>query len=237
MRILRTLICFCFVFLLVADLSLAAESSADIPLTANQAQEVRGRILGDNTTPSEDPYIIGHGDILGVEVYGEGDMSLGGEVEGRTGDAASLRGSSDGAEVRIDGRVSLKHIGDIEAVGFTLPQLADYLKELYATVFDDPIVTVVLKQSNSKRYTVMGKVVRPGIYYLDFPISIVQAVARCGGFTEWAKSELTLVRSGPKKNKALFENNTLVFDYDDFLDGENLDKNVLLEPDDILIVH
>lgn len=237
MRILEMLLCSCAALLLIAAPSLAAQSSVDIPLTENLAKDARSRILGSANIPSDDPYVIGHGDILGVEVYGEGDMSLGGQPEGRAGDASALRGSTGGAQVRVDGRVSLMHIGDIEAVGFTLPQMADYLKELYATVFDNPIVTVVLKQSNSKRYTVMGKVAHPGIFYLDFPINIVQAIARCGGFTEWAKSELTLVRSNPVKNKPLFENNTLMFDYEDFLDGKNLERNVLLEAGDIIIVH
>ena len=58
----------------------------------------------------------------------------------------------------MDGRVSLLHLGDVEAVGFTLTQWADYLKVLFATVYEDPVVTVVLEQSYSRRYTVMGKV-------------------------------------------------------------------------------
>ena len=140
-------------------------------------------------------------------------------------------------QVRIDGRISLKHIGDVDAVGFTLTQLADYLKKIYTSVYGDPVVTVVLVQSNSQRYTVMGKVAKPGIFYLDYPINLVQVVARCGGFTEWAKSQVTLVRKDPKKNAELFEGNTLSFDYGDFLDGEKLEKNVLIEPGDIIIVN
>jgi len=149
----------------------------------------------------------------------------------------SLRASGTGVQVRIDGRISLKHIGDVEAVGFTLTQLADYLKVLYASVFDNPNITVVLVQSNSQRYTVMGKVAKPGVYYLDYPINIVQTVARCGGFTEWSKSKITLVRKEPKKDKKLFKGNTLLFDYGDFLDGTDLEKNVFIEAGDIVIVN
>jgi polysaccharide export outer membrane protein len=236
MRTLRVLICFCAAMLLLVNDSLAAQSSADIPLMENQAKEARDRILGDAKIPSTDPYVIGIGDILGVEVYGEGDMSIGGSVAAREGEETPLSGAS-GAQVRIDGRVSLRHIGDIEAVGFTLPQFANYLKELYASVFDNPIVTVVLKQSNSKRYTVMGKVGKPGIYYIDSPIDIVQAIARCGGFAEWSNGELRLIRKNPQKSKELFTGNALIFDYDDFLDGKHLEKNVLLEDGDIMIVN
>ncbi len=144
----------------------------------------------------------------------------------------SLR-TSPGVQVRIDGRISLKHIGDVDAVGLTLTQLADYLKELYSSVFSDPNIAVVLVQSNSQRYTVMGKVAKPGVYYLDYPINIVQTVARCGGFTEWAKSKVTLVRKEPKRDRKLFKGNTLLFDYGDFLDGADLEKNLFIEPGDI----
>jgi polysaccharide export outer membrane protein len=127
-------------------------------------------------------------------------------------------------------------VGDVRAVGFTLTQLADYLKEIFATVYDDPVVTVVLGQSNSQRYTVMGKVVAPGIFYLDYPINLVQVVARCGGFNEWANSELTVVRKDAGDNE-LFRSNTLKFDYDDFLAGKKLERNIFLKSDDIVIVH
>jgi polysaccharide export outer membrane protein len=82
----------------------------------------------------------------------------------------------------------------------------------------------------------MGKVVAPGIFYLDYPINLVQVVARCGGFNEWANSELTVVRKDAGDNE-LFKNNTLKFDYDDFLAGKKLERNIFINSDDIVIVH
>ena len=140
----------------------------------------------------------------------------------------------------MDGRVSLKHIGDVYVVGMTLTEIADYLKQLYATVYEDPIVTVVLVQSNSWRYTVMGQVQRPGIYYLDFPTTIVQAIARAGGFTEWANHEITVIRQGNdvrRKEDVPDEKRVLKFDYDDFLKGKRLEENLHLEAGDIVVVH
>lgn len=221
--------------------SWAAQSTADIPVNEKSMAEAREKVLGKpSSLPSEEQYVIGHGDVLSVQVYGEGDMSPIAVPAGTTGKGEqnedSPRTGVAGAQVRIDGRISLKHIGDVDAVGFTLSQLADYLKELYISVFSDPIVSVVLVQGNSKRYTVMGKVGKPGVYFLDYPINIVQVVARCGGFSEWAKKDITLVRKEPKKNKQLFKGNTLTFDYGDFLEGEDLEKNLPIEAGDIIIV-
>ena len=223
----------------------SAQSTKDITASAQMKENTLQTVLGDKVAKqkNENEYIVGHGDILSISVYGEGTMSaaaIGETSRGKDDDKAtdSLRSKGgDGVQVRIDGRISLKHVGDVRAVGMTLTQLADYLKVLFATVYDDPVVTVVLLQSNSQRYTVMGKVAAPGIFYLDYPINLVQVIARSGGFTEWAKSEVTVVRKDTEEITADFEGNTLRFDYDDFLSGKKLEKNILIKAGDIVIVH
>lgn len=230
------LLVFACIFIISASVNLmAAQSSADVPVTEELILKARKKVEDKflSTVKSDEEYRIGHGDVLGVEVYGEGDMSISTPAGGRG--KGTLRSGAGGVTVRIDGRISLKHVGDVEAVGFTLTQLADYLKEIFSSVYEDPIVTVVLGQSNSQRYTVMGKVANPGIFYLDFPISLVQVIARCGGFTEWASSEVRVVRKGADV-KEMFAGNILKFDYEDFLDGKNLERNIFIKANDIIIV-
>lgn len=232
----RTFFFFTAILMLCSSNLMAAQSTKDVPVSRQLMDQARQKVLAQPKLAGTDGYVIGPGDVLSVQVYGEGDMSTIAPAVARGSDSGeSLRSGVGGVVVRMDGKISLKHVGDVDAVGFTLPQLADYLKIIYATVYDDPVVTVVLGQSNSQRYTVMGKVLKPGIYYLDYPINLVQVVARCGGFDEWAKSTITVVRNNPKNN--LFEGNTLLFDYDDFLEGKKLEKNILIQADDIVIVH
>lgn len=218
----------------------AAQSTKDVTASDDMKNQAKMTVLGNEgkVQPQDPEYIIGHGDFLEVQVYGEGSMAVSAPAPFTDEDAGGgAGGGGNSIQVRIDGRVSLKHVGDVEVVGMTLTQMADYLKILYATVYDDPIVTVVLSKSNSKRYTVMGKVVNPGIYLIDNPMNLVQVIARCGGFTEWANSELTVVRENGSKDSSLFKGNTLGFDYDDFLAGRNLEKNILIKSGDIIIVH
>lgn len=228
------------VIMLFSTSGMAAQSTADVPVKKELLTSARERILGSSAReiPDAQEYVIGHGDVLSIQVYGEGDMSIEAPSGTRVSEAegGDLRSGVGRVIVRIDGRISLKHVGDVRAVGFTLTQLADYLKEVFATVYDDPVVTVVLGQSNSQRYTVMGKVAAPGIFYLDYPINLVQVIARCGGFNEWANSELTVVRKDAGDNQ-LFKSNTLKFDYDDFLAGKKLERNIFIKADDIVIVH
>ena len=222
----------------------AAQSTADAVADSATKEKLRKEILGDATFPGEESeYVIGHGDVLGVSIYGEGNMAAapsagasgGGEQQG----GAASANTAGGVVVRMDGRISLLHVGDVNVVGMTLTQLADYLKKLYATVYSDPVITAVLMQSNSRRYTVMGQVNQPGVFPLDYPITIVQTIARSGGFTEWAKHDITVVRAGDGVKTAPGEDgkNTLTFDYDDLVKGKKLDKNVYIKSGDIIIVH
>ena len=225
---------------------LAAESTTDVVVDSTQKEKLRQEIVGNMQLPGEqEEYLIGHSDFLAVSIYGEGNMAAASDSDSTPttvgaggGGADTIRRVPGGVEVRMDGRVSLKHIGDIKVVGMSLTQLADYLKKLYVSVFDDPIVTVTLLQSNSRRYTVMGQVNNPGIFYLDFPVTIVQAIARSGGFSEWANHDATVIRQGGAfasgKNQ---DKKSLQFDYDDFLKGKHLEKNVNIQANDVVIVH
>lgn len=244
-----------FLFLLlagfVAPCSYSAESTADASVDAALKEKLRKESLGQSASEAVDAeYVIGYRDILHVSVYGEGSMAVGEGIQPETaasgpGNAPSeadiIRGRGTGIEVRNDGRISLRHIGDVSVVGMTLTQLANYLKQLYSAIYDNPSLTVTLVQSNSQQYTVMGQVVNPGLYHLDFPLDIVKAVARAGGLTEWAKSDITVIREEPQsseeKKAGTQSGKTYRFDYDDFLKGRNLEKNIMIKAGDVIVVH
>jgi polysaccharide export outer membrane protein len=246
-----TFLVFFFFAIIFTPVCHAAESTADVSADAALKEKARRQILGASASQTSDnEYVVGYRDILYVSVYGEGTMAVGEGVEAQaaiserdsnaSGDF-SLRGRGRGIEVRIDGRVSLRHIGDVTVVGMTLTQVADYLKQLYSTIYENPVLTVTLVQSNSQQYTVMGQVLNPGLYHLDYPLTVVKALARAGGFTEWAKSEITVIRenlaglAGNTSNSG--EGQTFTFDYGDFLKGRNLEKNILIRPGDVIVVH
>lgn len=222
---------------------LAAQSMSDTSyFSEDKKKEVLQSLIGEKASAvnSREQYVIGHGDIVTVSIFEEGDMSAsvvpGLPREMQTQDSPRLAQS--GIMVMMDGRISLKEIGDIEVVGLTLTELADYLKKLYEVIYTEPIVTVTLLQSNSLRYTVMGEVKHPGVFFLDYPMTLVQAIARSGGFSEWSNKKITLVRQNKKERDIkLFKDNTLKFNYDDFVSGEGLDKNILIQSGDYLIVN
>lgn len=224
----------------------AAESGSDAAVKDDLKEKYRKEVLGNKgQTPKDQEYVIGYRDILYVEVYGEGSMAVGpsNPSGGATESQDFLRGRGTGAEVGVDGRVSLRHIGDVYVVGMTLQQLAEYLGKLYNVVFSEPNVITSVVQSNSRQYTVMGQVKTPGLYHLDQPSSIVKAIAKAGGLTEWAKSSITVIRPGneliaeQERDNLAKKTQQFKFDYDDFVAGKNVEKNIQIEPGDVVVVH
>ena len=217
---------------------MAAQSTKDVPVSEKVKDSILQKVRPKQpvTVADEDEYIIGPGDIIAVSIYDEGDMSVNTpDSKGDKNEGQAV--ASNGILVRSDGRVSLKDIGDVEVVGLTLPKLADYLKQLYSEIYDDPILVTSLIQSNSKRYTVMGEVNTPGTFKLGTPTTLVQVVAIAGGFTKWADHKIIVVRKDLKKgDNRVFNGHKLNFDYDDFVSGDDLEKNIYVRSDDVIIV-
>ncbi|MCB2183531.1 MAG: polysaccharide export protein [Desulfobulbaceae bacterium] len=157
-------------------------------------------------------YLIGVGDVIEVQVWQEPDLS-------RT------------VTVRLDGKISLPLTGDVEAVGKTTTELDVFLEKRLSELVTEPAVSVILAESKSRRYYVVGQVGQPGEFPIDYPLSILQAIARSGGFLEWAKrEEIKVVR---RKSGA---DEFLSFNYESFVKGRNLEQNVLIQPGDTVIV-
>ena len=163
-------------------------------------------------TEKQAEYVVGLGDQLQIMVWKEPDLTQ-------------------TMSVRIDGRISLPLVGDVEAAGKTIRDLKKILEEKYAAVIAEPAVSVMLAQSRSWRYYIIGKVSKPGEYPIDFPITVLQAIARSGGFLEWAKTEkISIVRHEDGRETIA------PFNYEALVNGQNLSQNVLVKPGDTIII-
>jgi polysaccharide export outer membrane protein len=157
-------------------------------------------------------YVIGSGDILEIFVWKEPELSR--EVT-----------------VMPDGRITFPLIGEIMTSGQTLSSLKELITEKLKNYIDVPEVTVIVKQSLSQRIYIIGKVNKPGPYPLESEMTILQALTTAGGFTEWADTKHIIIvrREGEKEIQ-------LRFNYKKFISGKNLDQNIILKPNDTIVV-
>jgi polysaccharide export outer membrane protein len=83
----------------------------------------------------------------------------------------------------------------------------------------------------SKKIYILGEVVNTGEYPLVKNLTVLQAFALAGGFTEWAsKKEIILFRKEKGKDK------TIRINYKNILKGKDFSQNVQLRADDTIIV-
>jgi len=157
-------------------------------------------------------YVIGAEDILTIIFWREKDLSS--EVV-----------------VRPDGRISLPVLQDVNASGLTPEQLRDSLTKTAERFVEDPNVTVVVKEINSRRVFITGMVAKPGPYNITSPMTVVQLIAFAGGLLEYADAKSIVIMRTENANPVSYK-----FNYKDVSEGKNLKQNISLKPGDTVIV-
>ncbi|MGB8889680.1 MAG: polysaccharide biosynthesis/export family protein [Candidatus Korobacteraceae bacterium] len=160
-----------------------------------------------------DTYIIGDDDVLAINVWKEAELS-------KT------------VPVRPDGMITLPLVGEIKAVGLTPLQLQDQIVAALQKVMSDPQVTVMVSAVNSMSYNIVGQVAKPGFYSLTRPMTVLDAIALCGGFRDFAKQKkIYVLRTAPDGTQE-----RLKFNYKQVIKGKNMAQNIQLLPHDTLVV-
>jgi polysaccharide export outer membrane protein len=160
-----------------------------------------------------DTYVIGHGDILRVSVWKNPELSV------------------ESVPVRPDGKISVPLLNDIQAAGLTPEELKELVTRSLAEFVQNPDVTVVVTQVNSKRVHILGQVARSGAVPLTQDMRVLDAISAAGGFTPFAdKGDVKIIRRSGGGEV------TYRFDYDAYLKGRAPEANLLLLPGDTIVV-
>jgi polysaccharide export outer membrane protein len=123
---------------------------------------------------------VGTGDLLEVSVF---------EVE----ELSKLR-----LRVPWRGVISLPLIGQIQAAGRTTAELEDEIRgRLQRKFMHDPQVSVFLQEHNSQRISVIGAVRKGGVFNLNRPLRLADALALAEGLTEEADRHVYVIRRAP----------------------------------------
>jgi polysaccharide biosynthesis/export protein len=95
--------------------------------------------------------------------------------------------------VQPDGYVTLRGVGDIKVQGQTVPELTQTLRTAYSKILNSPIISVVLKDFEKPYFVADGQLGKPGKYDLRGDITLTQAIAIAGGFTDASKHSQVLL--------------------------------------------
>jgi polysaccharide export outer membrane protein len=130
-------------------------------------------------TPAEAEYRMGPEDVLDVFVWKEPEAST-------------------TVTIRSDGRISLPLAGELEASGKTAVELQQEITTKLGQYVNQPVVNVMVKQINSMKISVLGEVRRPDVYRIKSQVTIFDAIAMAGGFTDLARpNKVVVLRNAP----------------------------------------
>jgi polysaccharide export outer membrane protein len=100
--------------------------------------------------------------------------------------------------VRPDGRISLPLANELEASGKTAAQLQSEITKQLQRYLSEPVVTVMVNQINSVKISVLGEVRKPDVYRIKNRITVLDAIAMAGGFTDLARpNRVVVLRNTP----------------------------------------
>lgn len=133
--------------------------------------------------------------------------------------------------VRPDGKISFPLVGDFQAEGRTVEELkSDLVRRLSPFISDTPISVSVVKANSYKIY-VIGKVARPGEFLVGHDTSVMQALSLAGGLTQFAsENQIKVLRRENGEERAHS------FRYGDAKKGKGLERNILLQRGDVVVV-
>jgi polysaccharide export outer membrane protein len=107
--------------------------------------------------------------------------------------------------VRPDGRISLPLASELEASGKTAAELQQEITTKLSKYVVQPVVNVMVKQVNSLKISVLGEVRRPDVYRIKNRVTVLDAIAMAGGFTDLARPNKVIVLrntpAGPQRIK------------------------------------
>src|SRR4051812_11698155 len=163
--------------------------------------------------PVAPSYVVGPGDTLTVKVLGHDEMSA-------------------HAKVRSDGRITVPYLNDVEVANQAPDDVAEKLRNKLIDFVNRPIVTVTVDEPRPFTVPITGEVSRPGVYPLETPAGVLQALASAGGLTQFAHDDqIYVLRRGPDGAPVRIR-----FKYESLAHAEGQGATFALQRDDIVVV-
>lgn len=172
--------------------------------------------------PSTELFTLGPGDKLEVQILGE-------------------PASKTTTVVTPDGKIYFSLLPGLDVWGLTLGQAKGRIEsELSKYIRNQPQVSLVLREVQSKHVWILGHVQAPGIYPLAAPTTLLEALSLAGGTINLssfrqneafgASDELADLR----RSFVLRQGKRLPVDFQRLIQMGDLSQNIYLQPDDFV---
>lgn len=168
--------------------------------------------------PWQERLTLGPGDVLNFSMFETNEV-------GRT-------------EVVIgpDGRVSYQQAENLMATGLTIDELRAKFDTELAKYYRSPLTIITPVAYRSKRCVVLGSVTAGGVFPMDRPMTVIEAVARAGGLETGLHERATVELADLSRSFLARNQKRVPVDFERLFQRGDLAQNVVLEPDDYLYI-
>jgi len=157
-------------------------------------------------------YIINSGDTLGIKISPAEELSK-------------------DVIVGDDGTIEFPLIGTVSVKGITKNKLENILQKKLSKYITNPKVEIIIRYYSKKQITLLGEVIKPGIYQYKDGLHLFELITQIGGFTPNAGIKNIKVYRGQQENKKI-----IVVNLEDIIKNGDFSKDFLLNPGDVVEV-
>lgn len=201
----------------------AEEEHADVERDVQSMQNVQGETAGkrvfghdqfrrisvNTNVPTPQNYVVGAGDQLVIDIYGESQKTL---VH----------------TISPEGTITVSGVGPIYVSGLTVAAAQSKIKATVGRHYQGSSVRLTLGKTRSIMVNVMGEVRNPGTYNMSSFSTVFHAISMAGGIKQL----------GTLRNIKVYRGGRLVtvVDFYEYLLNGRLAGNINLEDDDVIHV-
>lgn len=193
--------------------NISALEAISIPIPQTNPDELRR--LQQITYPE---YKIQPGDVFEIHLYGEDALHM------------------PEAKVSLNGTLTYYLTGETQVVGLSIAEAQNHLKIKLLNYFESPDLSLIPKEINSLKYTVLGKVAKPGLYPINRPLKVLDVLSVAEGLTSERLPNSFLTDIDLKSSYILRNNTVLPVRFDQLLIQGDSRHNIPIMPNDHIYI-
>ncbi|MES2705563.1 MAG: SLBB domain-containing protein [Verrucomicrobiota bacterium] len=167
--------------------------------------------------PPADPYRVGPGDILEIELIGGPD-------------------GPQNTFVGPDGKIYFNLLSGLQVWGYTLDETRRALEHGLSEFLQNPQVSLTLRGVHSRRVQVVGRVNTPGLYELSQPMTVLEAISQARGIATSRLSGATEEIADLQHSFLMRQGKMIPVDFERLIRQGDTSQNVYLQADDMIFL-
>lgn len=209
------------ILLLLAGLTQAANDTASPPGWTGQITATQKR----SKFPAE--YFIPHtiedrrlqvGDEVEISVFGQRDTI------------------AENVPVAPDGKLYYRFLPGIQAEGRTAEDVAAEMESKLGHLFNNPEVSIIPTKFISNRFAIFGKVENGGVYSLDTPTTVRQAIAKAQGIALGKYHDSWIPIHNYKESWLIRNGEKIPVNFESLMTKDDFSEDIYIRPGDVIYI-